>query len=87
MFSTERLANCSLIVFPERLKTKEGYLLGINLTEFVVVVLDVIDPDLESVNARDLKRLTDFPGFKEVVGQLITVEYVDQDRNKGSGHG
>ncbi len=73
MFTAEKFTNCSLVVYPERLKTTEGVLLGINLTEFVVVVLDVIETSSSESTIEDVKRCIDFSPFKNLATKLIKV--------------
>jgi hypothetical protein len=65
--------NCSLIFFPENQKTKEGFLLGINLTEFIVVVLEIVDLTSSNMTIADLKTYVDLPAFKTTVKHLINV--------------
>jgi hypothetical protein len=73
MFSKDQQHNCSLIFFPENQKTKEGYLLGINLTEFIVVVIEIVDLASSELTIADLKAYVDLPSFKATVKHLINV--------------
>jgi hypothetical protein len=73
MFPKEQQHNCSLIFFPENQKAKEGFLLGINLTEFIVVVLEIVDLGSPELTVADLKAYVDLPAFRTTVKHLINV--------------
>lgn len=85
MFSNEGMKNLSLVLYPERLKTREGYLLGINLTEFVVVVLDVIEFNPGHMDIKMIKKLLDHYSFKNVVSRLVNVVRLTIERDKSAG--
>lgn len=85
MFSNDAMKNMSLIVYPERLKAREGYLLGINLTEFVVVVLDVIEFAAVHTDIKKINDLLGLPVFKDLVRRLIYVATLTQSEIKVLG--
>jgi hypothetical protein len=60
-------------LLPENQKAKEGFLLGINLTEFIVVVLEIVDLGSPELTVADLKAYVDLPAFKTTVKHLINV--------------
>lgn len=85
MFFNEKTNNCSLIFFPESQKGKEGFLLGINLTEFIVVVLEIAEVSSQEKEIVQLKSYVDLPAFKKVVRDLVNVNSSSQERNKSFG--
>lgn len=76
MFTKDQQHNSSLIFFPEDQKAKEGFLLGINLTEFIVVVLDIVDLASSNMTIAELKSYVDLPAFKTTVKHLVNVHFM-----------
>jgi hypothetical protein len=74
MAKVERSTNSSLVLYPENLRTEEGFILGVNLTEFVVVVLDIL-PFKPSNSVSKLRYLLDQRGIKETVSSLVNVHF------------
>lgn len=73
MLFKEEQQNCSLIFFPESHKGKTGFLLGINLTEFIVVVLDIVEVMSHEKSISELKSYVDLPAFKSIVRRFVHV--------------
>lgn len=69
------LKNTSLVVFPEKLKNREGYLLGINVSEFVLVILDVIDLRSGQVDLEETREYLELQQFRDLTEKLVQVEH------------
>lgn len=67
------LKNTSLVVFPEKLKSREGYLLGINVSEFVLVILDVIDLRSTSTTLEQTREYLELQPFRNLTEKLVQV--------------
>lgn len=81
MLFKEDHQNCSLIFFPESQKDKTGFLLGVNLTEFIVVVLDIVEVMSHEKSISELKSYVDLPAFKKVVKRFVNVAKLLPERD------
>jgi hypothetical protein len=72
MAKIEKPTNTSLVVYPDSLRMEEGFILGVNLTEFVVVVLDIL-PFSAANSVSKLRYLLDQTALKETMTSLVNV--------------